>query len=89
MIELKNRIQELRKARKVTQQELADALSVTRQTIISLENGRYNASLTLAHKAAQFFGITIEELFIFEDGENYDEFCRDTYFACCQVQMFR
>ena len=70
MIELKNRIQELRKARKVTQQELADALSVTRQTIISLENGRYNASLTLAHKAAQFFGITIEELFIFEDGEN-------------------
>ena len=70
VIELKNRIQELRKARKVTQQELADALSVTRQTIISLENGRYNASLTLAHKAAQFFGITIEELFIFEDGEN-------------------
>lgn len=70
MIELKNRIQELRKARKVTQQELADALSVTRQTIISLENGRYNASLTLAHKAAQFFGITIEELFIFEDWEN-------------------
>lgn len=67
---VKNKIQELRKARKVTQQELADALSVTRQTIISLENGKYNASLTLAHKAAQFFGITIEELFIFEDEEN-------------------
>ena len=67
---LKNKIQELRKARKVTQQELADALSVTRQTIISLENGKYNASLTLAHKAAQFFGITIEELFIFEGEEN-------------------
>ena len=67
---LKNRIQELRKANKVTQQELADALSVTRQTIISLENGKYNASLTLAHKAAQFFGITIEELFIFEGEEN-------------------
>ena len=67
---LKNRIQELRKARKVTQQELADALSVTRQTIISLENGKYNASLTLAHKAAQFFGVTIEELFIFEGEEN-------------------
>lgn len=67
---MKNRIQELRKSRKVTQQELADALSVTRQTIISLENGKYNASLALAHKAAQFFETTIEELFIFEDGEN-------------------
>ena len=67
---MKNKIQELRKARKVTQQELADALSVTRQTIISLENGKYNASLTLAHTAAPFFGISIEELFIFEDEEN-------------------
>ncbi len=67
---MKNRIQELRKSRKVTQQELADALCVTRQTIISLENGKYNASLILAHKAAQFFGMTIEELFIFEDNEN-------------------
>ncbi|MDE6665653.1 MAG: helix-turn-helix transcriptional regulator [Ruminococcus sp.] len=67
---MKNKIQELRKSRKVTQQELADALSVTRQTIISLESGRYNASLILAHKAAQFFGVTIEELFIFEGEEN-------------------
>lgn len=68
--DLKNRIQKLRKARKVTQQELANALCVTRQTIISLENGRYNASLVLAHKAAQFFGMTIEELFIFEGDED-------------------
>ena len=67
---MKNKIQQLRKAHKVTQQELADALCVTLQTIISLENGRYNASLTLAHKAAQFFGMTIEELFIFENDEN-------------------
>lgn len=67
---MQNRIQELRKARKVTQQELASALSVTRQTIISLENGKYNASLTLAHKSAQFFGMAIEELFIFEGEEN-------------------
>ena len=67
---MKNKIQELRKARKVTQQELADALSVTRQTIISLENGKYNASLTLVHKAAQYFDMTIEELFIFEGEEN-------------------
>ena len=69
---MKNKIQEFRKARKVTQQELADALSVTRQTIISLENGKYNASLTLAHKAAQFFGVSIEKLFIFEGDENID-----------------
>ena len=67
---MKNRIQEMRKVRKVTQQELADALSVTRQTIISLENGKYNASLILAHKVAQFFGVAIEDVFIFEGDEN-------------------
>lgn len=61
-----NKIQELRKAKKVTQSELADAVSVTRQTIISLENGKYNASLILAHKIAQFFGVSIEEIFIFD-----------------------
>lgn len=63
---MQTRIQELRKARNVTQNELADAVNVTRQTIISLENGRYNASLILAHKIAQFFGISIEEIFIFD-----------------------
>ncbi len=63
---MQNKIQELRKARKVTQSELADAVSVTRQTIISLENGKYNASLILAHKIAQFFGVEIEEIFIFD-----------------------
>jgi len=68
---LQNRIQDLRKARKITQSELADAVNVTRQTIISLENGRYNASLILAHKIAQFFGISIEDVFIFnEEDEN-------------------
>lgn len=66
---MQTRIQELRKERKVTQSELADAVNVTRQTIISLENGRYNASLILAHKIAQFFGTTIEELFIFDQEE--------------------
>ncbi len=60
------RIQELRKERKITQNELADAVNVTRQTVISLENGRYKASLVLAHKIAQFFGVTIEEVFIFD-----------------------
>jgi putative transcriptional regulator len=63
---VQNKIQELRKAKKVTQSELADAVSVTRQTIISLENGKYNASLILAHKIAQFFGVAIEEIFIFD-----------------------
>lgn len=67
---MRNRIQELRKERKITQSELADALEVTRQTIISLENGKYNASLTLAHKTAQFFEMSIEDIFIFEEGEN-------------------
>lgn len=64
---MKNRIQELRKERKITQNELADALEVTRQTIISLESGRYNASLLLAHRIAVYFGLTIEEVFLFEE----------------------
>ena len=63
---LQTRIHELRKAKKVTRSELADAVNVTRQTIISLENGKYKASLILAHKLAQFFGVTIEEIFIFD-----------------------
>ena len=62
---LENKIQQLRKERKITQSELADAVEVTRQTIISLENGRYNASLILAHKIAQSFGVNIEDIFIF------------------------
>ncbi|MBE5948475.1 MAG: helix-turn-helix transcriptional regulator [Lachnospiraceae bacterium] len=67
---MKTRVQELRKAKKVTQEELADVLGVTRQTIISIENGKYNASLILAHKIAQFFETSIEEVFIFEEDEN-------------------
>lgn len=66
---MKNRIQELRKERRVTQSELADAVEVTRQTIISLENGKYNASLILAHKIAQYFGMNIEDIFIFDKEE--------------------
>lgn len=64
---MQNRIAELRRARKVTQEELGRAVGVTRQTIISLENGRYNASLQLAHKLARYFGRSIEEIFIFEE----------------------
>ena len=61
------KIQELRKANKISQAELADEMGVTRQTIISLEKGRYNASLELAFKIARYFGKTIEEVFIFEE----------------------
>lgn len=68
---MKTRIQELRKENKITQSELADAVDVTRQTIISLENGKYKASLVLAHKIAQFFRVAIEDIFIFdEEDEN-------------------
>ena len=63
---MQTRIQELRKTKDVTQSELADAVNVTRQTIISLEGGRYHASLILAHKLAQFFEVAIVEIFIFD-----------------------
>ena len=66
---MKNRIAQLRKERRITQEELADAVEVTRQTIISLESGRYNASLLLAHRIAKYFGLTIEEVFLFEEDE--------------------
>ena len=64
---MNSRIKELRKERKITQDELASVLGVTRQTIISLENGRYNASLQLAHKIAQYFELHIEDVFLFEE----------------------
>ncbi|MBE6686820.1 MAG: helix-turn-helix transcriptional regulator [Ruminococcaceae bacterium] len=62
-----NRIRDLRKEKKITQDDLAMAVGVTRQTIISLENGKYNASLILAHSIAKYFGMSIEEIFIFEE----------------------
>ena len=65
---MKNRISELRKARSMTQQDLADLLGVTRQTIISLEGGRYNPSITLAFKLAREFDLHIEDVFIYEEG---------------------
>ena len=64
---MKNIIKELRKEQRISQEELASAVRVTRQTIISLENGKYNASLLLAHEIAKYFEKTIEEVFIFED----------------------
>ena len=64
---LKNRIEEIRTQRGVRQEELAKQLGVSRQTISSLENGRYNPSILLAYKIARAFGLSIEEVFIFEE----------------------
>ena len=64
---MNNIIRDLRKQHKVTQDDLATAVGVTRQTIISLENGKYNASLQLAHKISKYFGLNIEDIFIFEE----------------------
>lgn len=66
---MKNRITELRKEKHLTQQDLANLLGVTRQTIISLENGRYNPSITLAFKLAHTFNLHIEDIFFYEEGE--------------------
>lgn len=64
---MKNRLEELRKNKNVTQEELAAALEVSRQTIGSLENGRYNPSILLAFRIARFFDMQIEEIFIYEE----------------------
>lgn len=64
---LKNRLEELRKQRGIRQEELAEALEVSRQTIGSLENGRYNPSILLAFKISRYFGLPIEEIFLYEE----------------------
>ena len=64
---MKNRIEALRKEQGMTQQALAEQLGVSRQTIISLENGRYNPSIGLAHNVAKLFGLMIEDVFLFEE----------------------
>ena len=64
---MKNKIEAIRKEQGILQEEFAKAMGVSRQTISSLENGRYNPSILLAHKLAKFFGMTIEEVFIFEE----------------------
>lgn len=64
---MKNRLEELRRARGIRQEELADALGVSRQTIGSLENGRYNPSILLAFKLARYFDMSIEDIFIYEE----------------------
>lgn len=66
---MKNRIEEIRRARGIRQEEFAKALGVSRQTISSLENGRYNPSILLAYKIAKYLDLTIEDVFCFEDGD--------------------
>ena len=66
---MKNRMEEKRKAQGMTQQQLAVLLGVSRQTIISLESGKYNPSILLAHRIAQTFGLRIEDIFLFEEDE--------------------
>ena len=64
---MKNRLEELRKDRGIKQEERASAREVSRQTIGSLENGRYNPSILLAFKIARYFGLAIEDIFIYEE----------------------
>ena len=64
---MKNKIEEIRKQQGIRQEEFAKAMGVSRQTISSLENGRYNPSILLAYKIARYFDMTIEEVFCFED----------------------
>jgi putative transcriptional regulator len=64
---IRNHLEEIRKKRNITQEELAAALEVSRQTIGSLENGRYNPSIILAIKIARYFNLSVEEIFIYEE----------------------
>lgn len=66
-VPVKNRLEELRKARGITQEELAALLEVSRQTISSLEKGRYNPSILLAFKISRYFGMSIEDIFLYEE----------------------
>ncbi len=70
---MKNRLEEIRRQRGIKQEELASILEVSRQTIGSLENGRYNPSITLAFKIARYFERNIEEIFIYEEEENSEK----------------
>lgn len=67
---MKNHLEKLRKAQGIKQEELAAALQVSRQTIGSLENGRYNPSIQLAFKISRYFGMSIEDIFIYEEDTN-------------------
>ena len=69
---MENKIEQIRKERGIRQEEFAKLLGVSRQTISSLETGRYNPSIFLAHKIAKFFDMTIEEVFLFDEEINLE-----------------
>ena len=71
--ELENRVEKLRKERGLNQEEFAKAIRVSRQTVSSIETGKYNPSLDLAFTIAGFFGMTIEEIFIHKGGANNEK----------------
>ena len=70
---MKNRLEEIRKSHGINQEELAMALEVSRQTIGSLENGRYNPSIILAFKIARYFNMSIEDIFIYEEDKRNEK----------------
>jgi len=70
---MNNRLAEIRKARGMTQEQLADILKVSRQTIGSIENGRYNPSLILAFKIARLFQLPIEDIFIYKEDDSNEK----------------
>ena len=69
---MENRLEKMRAQMGLTQQDLADRVSVSRQTIISLERGRYNPSIILAFRLARVFGVTVEDLFIYSEENDHD-----------------
>lgn len=70
---MKNRLEAIRKERGIRQEDLAEALEVSRQTIGSLENGRYNPSITLAFKIARYFKMSVEDIFIYEEEQDHEK----------------
>lgn len=70
---MKNNLEKIRKERRITQEDLVKVLEVSRQTISSLENGRYNPSIVLAFKIARYFDLSIEEIFIYEEEAESNE----------------
>ena len=69
---MQNHLEKMRAQKRLTQQDLADLVNVSRQTIISLEHGRYNPSINLAFRLARVFGVSVEELFIYSEEDNHD-----------------
>lgn len=70
---MKNRLEEIRKQKGIRQEDLAEALEVSRQTIGSLENGRYNPSINLAFKIARYFEMSVEDIFIYEEEQKNEK----------------